>query len=124
MTNGEAKATFLLEYCGERCDGFIGDDTCKNCEIKLALDALDRANTCGFEHFRLYADSTLKNMSKEKLIDYIHMLYHNWQATDSTLNNAINANYNLQGKFDNAIEELEEQYHYMAAEIVREWWIR
>ena len=32
MTNEDAKAIFLLEYCGERCDGFIGDDTCKDCE--------------------------------------------------------------------------------------------
>lgn len=41
MTNGQAKATFLLEYCGERCDGFSGDDTCKNCEIAVAINALN-----------------------------------------------------------------------------------
>lgn len=41
MTNKQAKTTFLLECCGERCDGFIGDDTCKNCEIAVAINALD-----------------------------------------------------------------------------------
>lgn len=41
MTYEEARATFLMEYCGERCDGFIGDDTCKNCEIAIAINALD-----------------------------------------------------------------------------------
>lgn len=41
MTYEEARAAFLLEYCGERCDGFSGDDTCKNCEIAVAINALD-----------------------------------------------------------------------------------
>lgn len=41
MTYEETRAVFLLEHCGERCDGFSGDDTCKNCEIAVAINALD-----------------------------------------------------------------------------------
>lgn len=43
MTNEDAKATFLLEYCGERCDGFKGDDTCRNCEIATTIEAMETA---------------------------------------------------------------------------------
>lgn len=77
------------------------------------------ANTYDFRHFKKYADSTLKNMSKTELIDYINVLYKNWQGTDITLNNAISANYDLLRDIDNAITELEEQRYYKAAEIVR-----
>lgn len=39
-------------------------------------------NSIEFEHFKLYADSTLKQMKKDELIDYIHMLHHNWSVAD------------------------------------------
>lgn len=77
------------------------------------------ANTYDFRHFKKYADSTLKNMSKAELIDYINLLYKNWQDTDGTLNNAIKDNYDLLRNIDNAIIELEEQRYYKAVEIVR-----
>ncbi len=77
------------------------------------------ANTYDFRRFKKYADSTLKNMSKTELIDYINVLYKKWQDTDITLNNAISDNYDLLRDIDNAIIELEEQRHYKAAEIVR-----
>ena len=38
----DAKAIFLLEHCAERCDGYQKDDTCKNCEINVAIKALDK----------------------------------------------------------------------------------
>lgn len=44
-------------------------------------------NTTGFKHFKLHSDSTLKSMRKDKLIEYIHMLYHNWQGTDESFMN-------------------------------------
>lgn len=43
MTHEEARAVFLLEYCGERCGGFKGDDTCKNCEIATTIEAMETA---------------------------------------------------------------------------------
>lgn len=46
-------------------------------------------NTDEFKHFKLHSDSTLKSMKKDELIEYIHMLHHNWSATDDQLRNAI-----------------------------------
>lgn len=46
-------------------------------------------NTAGFKHFRLYSDSTLRSWKKEELIDYIHMLYHNWSVTDEAYLNVM-----------------------------------
>ena len=42
MTLEDAKSTFLLEHCAERCDGYQNDDTCKNCEINAAIEALEK----------------------------------------------------------------------------------
>lgn len=50
---------------------------------------MERRNTQEFMHFKLHSDSTLKSMTKEELISYIHVLYHNWQATDESYNNVM-----------------------------------
>ena len=42
MTPEDAKSTFLLEHCAERCEGYQNDDTCKNCEINAAIKAIDK----------------------------------------------------------------------------------
>lgn len=42
MTLEDAKSTFLLEHCAERCEGYQNDDTCKNCEINAAIKAIDK----------------------------------------------------------------------------------
>ena len=42
MNFEEAKSTFLLEHCAERCDGYQKDDACENCEINAAINALDK----------------------------------------------------------------------------------
>lgn len=47
-------------------------------EIKNYIDG----NSLEFKHFKLYADSTLKNMTKDELISYIHTIYHNWKCAD------------------------------------------
>lgn len=41
-----------------------------------------KENTEEYKHFKLHSDSTLKNQTKEELIDYIKMLYHNWGVCD------------------------------------------
>nr|DAM24711.1 MAG TPA: DNA-directed RNA polymerase [Caudoviricetes sp.] len=46
-----------------------------------------KENTLDFKHFNLYSDSVLKNMNKDKLIEYIHMLYHNWSVADERSKN-------------------------------------
>ena len=42
MKPEDAKATFLLEHCAERCDGYQKDDTCETCEINVAIKAIDK----------------------------------------------------------------------------------
>lgn len=44
-------------------------------------------NSAEFKHFKLHSDSTLKRMTKDELIDYIHMLYHNWKVSDERAEN-------------------------------------
>lgn len=46
-----------------------------------------KENTLDFKHFNLYSDSVLKNMNKDELIEYIHMLYHNWSVADEIAEN-------------------------------------
>ena len=36
-----------------------------------------------------WCDSTLRKQTKEWLIDYVHTIYHNWQAADEQLHNVI-----------------------------------
>ena len=42
MKYEDAKAIFLLEHCAERCDGYQKDDVCENCEINVAIKAIDK----------------------------------------------------------------------------------
>lgn len=49
-----------------------------------------KENTLDFKHFNLRSDSVLKNMNKDKLIEYIHMLYHNWSVADEICQNLMN----------------------------------
>ena len=42
MNFEEAKSTFLLEHCAERCEGYQNDDACENCEINAAIKAIDK----------------------------------------------------------------------------------
>ena len=42
MKYDDAKSTFLLEHCAERCDGYQKDDVCENCEINAAIKAMDK----------------------------------------------------------------------------------
>ena len=48
-----------------------------------------KENISEFEHFKLHSASTLKNQTKEELIDYIKMLYHNWGVCDEQLKRII-----------------------------------
>ena len=46
-------------------------------------------NTDEFKHFKLHSDGTLKSLTKDELISYIHMVYHNWEATDESYYNVM-----------------------------------
>jgi hypothetical protein len=53
-------------------------------------------NTDEFKHFKLHSDSTLKSMKKDELIEYIHMLYHNWEVTDEQMCNVMKYGHRLE----------------------------
>lgn len=68
------------------------------CELDLALNMFKelidehfkpKENTSEFKHFKLHSDSSLKNLTKKELIDYIKMLYHNWGVCDEQLKRVI-----------------------------------
>ena len=42
MKSEDAKSTFLLEHCAERCEGYQNDDACETCEINFAIKAIDK----------------------------------------------------------------------------------
>ena len=57
-----------------------------------------KENTLDFKHFKLYSENTLKNMNKDELIEYIHMLYHNWSVADEIAENIKKYTEKLQEK--------------------------
>lgn len=57
-------------------------------------------NSANFNHFKLHADSTLKSLTKNELIDYIHMLHHNWQITDINRERVVKVNFHLQDEIN------------------------
>ena len=89
--------------CVEYLDSIVGD----NKEIKDCLDYIERkaksmdkklrdyknifeeehpfdGNSFNFLHFKPYANSTLKRMTKDELIHYINIIMVNWKNTDNT----------------------------------------
>ena len=78
-----------------------------------------KENTLEFKNFRLHADSTLKNMPKDELINYIHMLHHNWSVSDEHLFNVIKLNNKLQYELD-VIKNLQP---YKFEELKKGMWI-
>lgn len=47
------------------------------------------------EHFGLYSDSTMKSMTKDELIKYVHIIYENWESCDETSERIVEANMKL-----------------------------
>ena len=68
----------------------------------------DPDQTLDFKHFKLYSDNTLKNMNKEELVSYIHMLYRNWTSCDKTCQNLINH----AKKLSDSNDELRKQLYF------------
>lgn len=72
-----------------------------------------KENTGEYEHFKLHSASTLKNQTKEELIDYIKMLYHNWGVADEQLKRVIDKAKELSDSND----ELERTIHSLDCEL-------
>lgn len=68
-----------------------------------------KENTSEFKHFKLHSDSTLKNLAKVELIDYIKMLYHNWGVYDEQLKRIIDKAKELSDSND----ELRRQLYFI-----------
>lgn len=75
-----------------------------NCEGKniydMISDLLKAENTDEFKHFKLHSVGTLDNMSKKQLVDYIHVLYNNWNSADEQYNNVMGYAKKLQDEVD------------------------
>lgn len=92
------------------------------CELDLALNMfkelidehfVQKENTEEYKHFKLHSDSTLKNLTKVELIDYIKMLYHNWGVADEQLKRVIDKAKELSDSND----ELERTIHSLDCEL-------
>lgn len=68
-----------------------------------------KENTSEFKHFKLHSDSALKNLTKNELIDYIKMLYHNWGVADEQLKRIIDKAKEL----SNSNDELRRQLYFI-----------
>lgn len=78
-------------------------------------------NSIDFRNFKLHADSTLKGMSKDELISYIHMLYDNWECTDTFYENALKCNeelYKSKSKLLDDVHNYRYEYHCMKMTIL------
>ena len=88
-----------LDYAKKHLDSKFGLE-----KVEVLQGLIDKAtqkeNTLEFNSFKLHADGTLKNMLKDELISYIHVLHHNWSVSDEQLFNVIKINNKLQDELD------------------------
>ena len=75
--------------------------------------------TLEFKHFKLYKNNTLKSMSKDELINYIHMLHHNWSVSDEQLFNVIEKIKTLQ----DGLDAIENPQPYKFEELKKGMWV-
>lgn len=95
LTKEECLKSLCRIQCGARRDKKCKDCECfenkvniwkcvENTQESIVLRKLIEEHfkgpdqTLDFKYFKLYSDDTLKNMNKEELVSYIHMLYRNW----------------------------------------------
>lgn len=81
-------AEVKVEIAGEEAIKIIRDFQQKYFDL-INEHFKPKENTSEFKHFKLHNDSSLKNLTKVELIDYIKMLYHNWGVTDEQLKRVI-----------------------------------
>lgn len=97
----------IARYCADR----KGEPVPPRFELTNELDVLMKLiekhfdNTLDFKHFKLHSKSYLKTLKKDELIDYIYMVYHNWENDNFGFNNVMKYATELLNK-NNAYEEI------------------
>lgn len=80
-------------------------------------------NTEEYKRFKLHSASTLKNQTKEELIDYIKMLYHNWGVCDEQLKRIIDKAKELSDSNDELRRQLYFCEPYKFEELKPNMWV-
>lgn len=82
--------------------------------LRLEINLLERLinehfnNSLDFKAFNLYSNNTLKSKSKIELINYIHILSHNWKTTDNFYERVVKENEKLVKENDSLTTQLVE----------------
>lgn len=93
----------------------------KSCEILQQLIDQYFNNTADFKHFKLHSDSYLyQKFKKRDLIDYIHILYHNWRVSDNWCDNLLEANHELSNKTEVLLKANNDKETFEYPEVNRE----
>ena len=82
-----------------------------------------KENTEEYKHFKLHSDSSLKNLTKVELIDYIKMLYHNWGVCDEQLKRIIDKAKELSDSNDELRRQLYFCEPYKFEELKPNMWV-
>lgn len=125
------KALEHLIECKQRklCDKCKFKLRCTMSNDELVINQLieehfkPKENTSEFKHFKLHSDSTLKNQTKEELIDYIKMLYHNWGVCDEQLKRIIDKAKELSDSNDELRRQLYFIEPYKFEELKPNMWV-
>ena len=105
-------AEVKVEIAGEEAIKIIRDFQQKYFDL-INEHFKPKENTSEFKHFKLHSDSSLKNLTKVELIDYIKMLYHNWGVADEQLAHSLNAYNNLEEKYKSIDFTLDKQFEHI-----------
>lgn len=105
-------AEVKVEIAGEEAIKIIRDFQQKYFDL-INEHFKPKENTSEFKHFKPHSDSSLKNLTKKELIDYINMLYHNWGVCDEQLAHSLNAYNNLEEKYKSIDFTLDKQFEHI-----------
>ena len=89
------KAQSALCRFADNHEDYDADEISKSLDVFAELIYEHFENSMEFKHFNMHRKSTLKKLNKDELIDYIHMIYHNWENCDWFLNNVVKQNSEL-----------------------------
>lgn len=110
LESAEVKTTEVEDYTSIPKSTYCCIENELNVFKQLIKEHFDlKGNSLDFKNFKLHADNTLKGLSKDDLISYIHMLHHNWSAADKRAENMSNYAKQLNKSFDKSLDILAEK---------------